>query len=258
MAQPVRQCIFCGQSGSSDEHIFAKWIGRTLRDELGPIPPTAKVVFCHRSAHPEAGIAMREKTAKQPAYVTRAVCESCNNGWMALLEQRVQPVLEPLIVGEPRTLAADDQELLAFWATKTVLAFQTLEVPETEWARSSDFAELYKTQEPLAHSQVWLGAHASREVGWQRAHSFEFPGQRAREGVAGFGSTLLVGRAAFYVLVGYGGRVGLRLQYDAGFALTEIWPTRGERYWPPRLRLPDNTEQGLAELIRRNSVIKGI
>jgi hypothetical protein len=251
MAQTQSTCKFCGGEGLSDEHIFAKWIGRLLAEGA---PPGAHYVFHHRSAHPEAGIAEHDKTAKLPAYRTRSFCRRCNNGWMSRLEQRVQPILEPLILGEPRTLSRSDQETLAFWATKTLLGFQSIDHPTTTWARPEDYAALYEAQAPLPNSQVWLGANDHGDAGWQRAHQIRLHGN-VSERVDGFGATLTVGHAVFYLLIGYAGRVGTRLRYEAAYALKEIWPTvRDELEWPPAVTLPRHPSTGVTELVVANSV----
>jgi hypothetical protein len=253
MAQTRPICKFCGKPGSSDEHIIAQWIGRLLSEGA---PPGAHFVFHHRSAHPEVGIPERVKTAKLPSYRTRAFCRPCNNGWMSELEVRVRPVLEPLILGKPRILSREDQALLSFWATKTLFGFQALEHESTEWARPEDYAELHELQAPLPRSQVWLGAGEPKgEIAWQRAHSYRL-NEAAPEQIDGFGATLTIGHAVFYLAIGYTARPGLRLRYDAAMALKEIWPsTRDELHWPPTVTVPKNTPTGLTSLVVRNSVI---
>jgi hypothetical protein len=214
-------------------------------------------MYRHGSANPEAGVPMRTKRAKRPAYFTRAFCRGCNGGWMSRVEQRVQPVLEPLLHGRPRTLSSDDQQVLALWATKTVLAFQSVEEPVTTWARPEDYVSVYRDQQPLSCSQVWIGANAHGEPAWYRAHSMRLPGQPATA-LDGFGATLTVGHAVFYLLIGYAGRAGMRLRYDAAAAMREIWPGRQRDIaWPPPLVLREREPQGLAEYLARHSVLEG-
>lgn len=249
MSQP-RTCLFCAVAGGSNEHIIAKWIGRLFSQGA---PPGSTYVFRHHSAHPEVGIGPREKTAKQPAYKTRAFCKSCNNGWMSQLEERGRPILEPLALGRARTLSTADQEALAFWATKTLFGFQSIEHPSSKWARAEDYAALYRLQAPLPYSQVWIGATEPRGVAWQRAHHFRF--NEASQSIDGFGATLTIGHAVFYVLIGYAGRVGLRLRYEAAFALKEIWPgASAELEWPPVTRLPTLPDTGVTKLVVENGI----
>lgn len=248
----ARTCLFCGRLGSSREHIVPQWIGRAFDV---PSIPDVDIVNCHRSENPAAGIGLREKRAKGPAYYTRAFCERCNNGWMSALEEKVRPLLEPLLHGEPRRLGPDDQELLALWATKTILAFQSIEEPSTTWARPGDCHELFTTQRPLANSQVWLGCTVHGSPAWYRAHTIRLRGS-AEDAVDGFGATLTVGHAVFYFVLGFAGAIGMRLRYEPASALREIWPG-GQREvdWPPRLALMDEQPQALPEYLARHCVL---
>ena len=49
-----------------------------------------------------------------------AVCKSCNNTWMSVVENRVKEFLGPMIVRHEKTnLSLEQQQLLATWAVKT-------------------------------------------------------------------------------------------------------------------------------------------
>jgi hypothetical protein len=111
--------LFCGEYGSSKEDIIPLWVGDVFKQLAGP---GGSVTFHHTASLAELGIVKRPKDAKKPAVHTRAFCRGCNNGWMARLEQTTRPVLEPLILGKVVSLSVEDQTLLAFWASKTVLA----------------------------------------------------------------------------------------------------------------------------------------
>ena len=252
VSQPQRRCLFCGSQGSSGEHIIPRWIGRALMPQ--PMPGIS-VVYRHVSANPEAGISVREKRAKEPAFRTRAFCRECNGGWMSRLESDVQEVLEPLLFCRSLVLTAAHQRLLTLWVTKTVLAFQSIEHPTTTFARPKHFTELFRSQAPLADSQIWLGANDHGEPAWYRAHGVRVPaGDPSR--FDGFGSTLTVGHAVFYMLVGYDRPIGLRLRYEAAAAFKEIWPGRARPVsWPPRLALRASGRQELPEYLAHHSVL---
>jgi hypothetical protein len=138
--QTARLCQFCGRRGASKEHILARCIGRALDPNI----PGTTTRYRHYSENPEAGIGGKVKYAGGTAYYSRAFCRSCNSGWMSQLEEHVRPVLEPLMHGRTRWLSPDDQRLLAFWATKTVLAFQTIEDDSTRFAEPSVYSDLYR------------------------------------------------------------------------------------------------------------------
>jgi hypothetical protein len=255
VAQTPRQCLFCGATGVTKEHILPLWLGRVFDELAGP---GGSVTFHHFSEHPEAGIEKRRKTAKRPAFHTRAFCRTCNGGWMARLEQTVQPVLKQLILGKPTKLSTDQQQLLAFWATKTVLAFYTNEHPTTSWARAGDYTNLYSAQVPLPCSQVWLGGNKNRLTAWYHAHRYPVPlhGHDPQE-VHGYGASLALGHALFYVLVGYAGRVGMRLRYDAAITLKDIWPSaQAELAWPPHIAFPGDQPRAIPEFLAEHSIIR--
>src|SRR4051812_224091 len=94
--KPARRCLFCGGAGLSREHIIARWIGRALDSTL-PAGATAK--YHHHSENPQISIGPLHKAAGGPAFYTRAFCVTCNNGWMANLEEGVHPLLEPMLGG---------------------------------------------------------------------------------------------------------------------------------------------------------------
>lgn len=252
MSKPANRCRFCGGVGSSKEHSFATWIGRAMTPDLDP---GMSVKFHHRSENPEAGIALTKKEAKGTAFVTRAFCVPCNTGWMAQLEAAAQKILEPMILGQGRDLSSDDQRVLALWAIKTVLAFQTMEEPMTTFARPEDYRELYEQQAPIDRAQVWIAADPRDESCWYRAHNASLPGSTA-PGVDGFGATLLVGCVVFYILIGHERSFDLRLRGDAARAMRNIWPGRGHGMrWPSPIVRKVREPEGLAPYVIAHGVI---
>lgn len=249
MSKAPNRCRWCGGTGSSKEHSFADWIGPVMAPDLGP---AVSYVFHHRSENPVAGVEPRFKTANGPAFFTRAFCESCNNGWMSRLETAAKKILTPMMQGQQRDLSSDDQQVLAFWAIKTLLAFQTMESTVTTFAADEDFRELYETQAPLGRAQVWIGAQAKEDSCWYRAHD-----ARHRDtGQDGYGATMAIGRVAFYVLIGRTESFNLRVRGDAALRLREIWPGYGHSMlWPPLPfgQIPEG--EGLAPFIINNSVL---
>jgi len=49
------------------------------------------------------------------------VCRSCNNDWLATLENDVSPIVRPMLWGEYVAIPPDQQSLIATWAMKTAL-----------------------------------------------------------------------------------------------------------------------------------------
>jgi hypothetical protein len=218
--------------------------------------PGVTVTFRHRSTNPEAGIAIKEKSAKGTAFTTRAFCRDCNGGWMADLEDEVKPVLEPMLHGRPILLDEHGKAVLSFWAMKTILAFQAVEAKETTFARPEDFRAFYEARAALAGSEIWLGAVSAGGEAFYRGHSARLPDSEA-SAVDGFGATLIVGHAAFYLLHGYERSFGLRIRRSLADALRRIHPPApGGQSWPPPRLLEYDPESGLAGLVMNNSMLE--
>jgi hypothetical protein len=105
----ARQCVFCGSSDLTREHILPDWL-----TEIG--------LDLEPSIH--------HWTAKQaPSPVVRkAICDHGEDGLCRLQQRMAQqlegvakPVIGPLILGEGRRLPVDDQALIAAWTCKTAL-----------------------------------------------------------------------------------------------------------------------------------------
>jgi hypothetical protein len=84
-------CMFCGQPGGNNEHIVGKW----LLNDLGLYTLKTRMGFGNQLRTGE----MDEIDEPRPlgAFVTDAVCATCNNGWMSQLESAVKPLLSPLL-----------------------------------------------------------------------------------------------------------------------------------------------------------------
>lgn len=109
-------CPFCGSAEDmSDEHIYPKWFSRWLFTQ-------------------GAKVSIQERQIKKLDF-TAPVCEDCNNRWMSVLENDVQPVLMSMFkssANPPSRVALDveQQHRLAFWATKTVYMLDAGDRPE--------------------------------------------------------------------------------------------------------------------------------
>lgn len=251
MAQRRNICRFCGEPGASREHIFATWIGRAMTPP--PVPGT-DVVFSHRWENPTAGVGLRTKRAKGPAFFTRAFCRACNQGWMSDLEQDVQPVMAPMIVRRQRLLDPDEQRLLAFWSVKTALAFQAVESATTMFAEPRDYRELFEERRPSARARAWIGMTPDGADAWYRAHAVRIP-QSPLGSIDGFGVTIIVGHVILYVLVGRESPIEVKLRGEAAFALRELAPLGNERQilWPPPMPLRVVHPGGLGEFVMQHA-----
>jgi hypothetical protein len=128
MTQPIARsdtgdsCPFCDGPGPfTREHVVAQWISETLT-QMEPDEPDW---WTHYSA---GGILTRNREHPSPnpgpTVVVRAVCGTCNSGWMSDVEGTARPVLEPMIRGKQVSLSAQRQLDVAAWAAKTAIALE--------------------------------------------------------------------------------------------------------------------------------------
>ena len=111
------ECLACGTTSSpaSREHVFAKWLLTALAALEVPIGLFREF---------GDGTTQRQRQdIKLDSFKLKRLCEACNNGWMADLENLAKPLILAIIKGE-RSLAAfdeDERRALAKWAGKTAI-----------------------------------------------------------------------------------------------------------------------------------------
>ena len=111
----------------------------------------------------------------QPGYdlTTRAVCKRCNNGWMAQLEHRTKPLLEPMLHGHARVLLRGPQELLATWAVKTAMMTEQAHSPGRRGIPKEEYAFLYEHRKPSERVLVWMASYAGEAAALGRSYGFD-------------------------------------------------------------------------------------
>jgi hypothetical protein len=115
-------CIFCDRAGGSVEFAWPEWLCRFLIRQRD-------VVTLAQSGRESDALILARMEREVDTTVTR-VCETCRDGWMQRLEDDVMPFLQPMIAGEPTSLPATHQWLLARWAAKTAAVLEcTLDSP---------------------------------------------------------------------------------------------------------------------------------
>jgi hypothetical protein len=198
-------------------------------------------------------------------YVTRDVCEVCNNGWMSVLEAQVQPILGPMLSDQPCVLTAVDQAAIATWATKTALAMQGLNIGGERVFSETQYRWFERHQMPLPGSHVWLSRYTDRSRWPISAHQWgmtlgpaDGPPLHPGDPMNGFGVAFAVGPVAFW-LVGYDVPGGPHTQAGSDDKQLLIWPALGaDVRWPPQKAL--ESEQELMELSKRlptGTIVRG-
>jgi hypothetical protein len=120
MTAPTK-CIFCGSPNITKEHIFSRWTHKHMgaRKRGRAISHTGTVYLDKDN----------RRLAKLPGAVrdwqVKCVCGgthlTCNGGWMKSIEDRVKPILTPLILGQAATVFPEDQAIIATWAVLKVV-----------------------------------------------------------------------------------------------------------------------------------------
>lgn len=136
MPAAVPFCPFCSaalsKANSTREHVIPRWVQRvplvadafTIREGAGKPRTTIEAdVIPHTGVLTIWERPLRTK-GQHVFYSTVPVCNTCNNGWMAELEDQAKNVLVPLIEGRQDELTRDDMITLSRWATKTAIVFE--------------------------------------------------------------------------------------------------------------------------------------
>lgn len=228
----MRSCIFCSARVNSREHAWPAWLlglgvarGQPFniyhRDDSGPIKDWDGVGL-------KSGRHLR----------TRRVCLTCNTGWMHTLKTAAKRVLGPLmtIADLAIPLLEEDQRLIALWAAKTAMVFESLGARDNFY-KQPDRELLRVTLSPPLTAMVWIGRlqRAEALTAWS-THDLYRPNA---EGVV---FTLTLGRlliqlfdlrpkpevVANYSHVGVQPRPG---PWERGLAW--IRPYQGAFSWPP-------------------------
>ncbi len=244
--QPRARCWFCDAEGVTQEHILARQLTKLFMSAEAEITiPDDRPRFRHDYERPDRPGVRRTKRAKWLAETTRKFCRTCNSGWMKDVDHAALPMLKAFVSNEPVTLDADQQQRLALWLTKVLLAYQSKERPELRCIDRSFYRELHKTRAPLQRSQLWLGANTHGQVAFASFHTLVFP-ENLPEETRGFGASLSFGYANFHIIFHGSDVLGMRLRSPLAETFSPLWPARPEIAWPPRLRISDRDISWLA------------
>jgi hypothetical protein len=151
--------VICGRVGEpSKEHV----VGRRVRDALG----TRELVREYRGT-------TYVGATEALAIVLHGVCVTCNRGWLAYLDQKAWPVLEPILLGAApgtvRIIDPADQATLAAWAVKVSLLLSLSEFRDQSngWIPASTLDWLYRNHRSLMAppgSRVWMSDLKTSDV----------------------------------------------------------------------------------------------
>jgi hypothetical protein len=210
----VEACPFCGDSHVGREHVFARWISRELARygrfvSQTPYGPKTRTTI----------------------NVTAPVCGTCNNRWLSVLENDVQPILSPMMHGAKAiSLSVDAQRLLATWAVKTALMLDLSR--ETPVIQAGFYRDFRLQRRPFDSHVVMLGAYNGGNVVRAYHHELRLGAGEGHPPV-GFVTTFTVFRTLFQVVGHFTtGSATWRDDRRLTVGLHTIWPTSGAIDWP--------------------------
>lgn len=149
-----RECVFCGGTPLSREHVLPRWAGDLLEKPHGHLRPSVRDTGGKRHGWMRSGL----------EWVSRRVCVPCNTGWMSRLEADAAPVLAPLIKSLSRArLRRKDVPLVAQWVAKTSLVGSLIVESDPPIIPPWQYQLFYKGQGP--DLRIWIGGYDYREHG---------------------------------------------------------------------------------------------
>jgi hypothetical protein len=158
----AKACILCDAGPPpplTGEHLWSDWYNRQQ--------PGFRYELESKLEGGEATVRPTQSLNLKP----RVLCVACNTGWGSKLEDRIRPILTPMISDTAVTLTEADMQLLSAWFTLKVMVSEYL-VPSG--VRLRRFFELHHGQhlratlQPPDGVRIWIGRYVGsrRDAGW--------------------------------------------------------------------------------------------
>ncbi len=165
----ITRCIFCGRTDLSREHVWPVWSHQYLSKAAKTGRFIKKQIVTSAKNPRISGVRqLKEQAGDVTTMKLKVVCRNhCNNGWMSRLENKVWPVLIPLITGTGLSLERDRQELLANWIA---MKFLTCEMSQPDDLVTSDLERslFMGRRAPPESMTIWIGRYVGGS--WQSAY----------------------------------------------------------------------------------------
>jgi hypothetical protein len=140
------KCIFCGSSPTTREHVFSGWTHKYM---LPRKPGKAASYVAVEHIDRVVGTNLKLPGPIRDWQV-KCVCGPCNNGWMSVLDQQVEPMMKPLILGQPTRLFDKECQAIATWAVLKSMIVHNSIVHHTRRK------VLKRTRKPPKDWAVWI------------------------------------------------------------------------------------------------------
>jgi hypothetical protein len=216
------RCVFCGNVGKlTAEHVFPAWTTNWV--------PGAGTAAIRHEMHGRQAVNYEKRDLDVKS---RAVCETCNNTWMAKLETRIIPILGPLMAStEPAVVHGRTHRLIAWWAAKTAAMLDTVHPDRV--IPIPAYQAIRHDREPAPSTMgIWMGCyHIDEKPDWHHLRTTinTLPG--TGQEITGYVSTFRLGHLWFQVLDVFTPTSAEMTQIRGTF---QVWPLTGWTFdWPP-------------------------
>ncbi|SHL95725.1 hypothetical protein SAMN05444159_7291 [Bradyrhizobium lablabi] len=168
---------------------------------------------------------------------------------MSQIETASIPILTPMILGQPITLTAEVQQIIATWTTLKTLVIET-DDPKSAAMRPQAAKQFYSDRKPFNDWKIWIGQYTGTtwSQGKRMIHNGAFLGPSQMASVKNFGqcerrniqtTTICGGQLYIHVFsttvpntfYGFKGRLG--------DVLSLVHPYGGDISWPPKVSMTD-------------------
>lgn len=159
----ARRCVFCGGTPLTREHVIPQWLTDVLPEQERFRGQDQQIVLSPPGAA-RSLILLPHRRMREPfnAVTVKAVCRTCNSGWMNDIEVQARPYLTRLIDGQCLELNRVEITALATWVFKTALMAQLTSV-EGIAALGAIYHAFYATRTPPENCVVWIAAHGAED-----------------------------------------------------------------------------------------------
>jgi hypothetical protein len=145
----AKDCIFCGDSPTTREHVYPQWVVTELMKDPRGLPRWSS--YKHE-------LGKHIWTTNKPLdIVVKTVCKRCNETWMSDIENSAKIHLIPMLAGTETLLDKDAMTIISKWITLRALVAVS-DAPRNEGADQS-FHLFYEHKEPMPRWHVFVSTY---------------------------------------------------------------------------------------------------
>ncbi|WP_421996975.1 hypothetical protein [Reyranella sp.] len=245
------ECIFCGATPTTDEHIFSRWTHKYM---LPAKPGKAKSYVAVKHIDRVVGANFKLPGPIRDWQI-RCVCGPCNNGWMSQLDTAVEPLMMPLILGQQTRLFEKQCEQIAAWAVMKSM------VVHNKWVHHTRRKFLKKAKRPPKDWAVWIANYNRRDwegewLSWPVAVRTDAEKSPRRKAAYNAHVTIQIIKDLYIHVTnlpyeGFAAKFRFRRSDGAGLNVVRIWPYTGTSIVWPQKALQDEDAMMASEAVFR-------